>query len=37
MAADPLALRRDQAVGWCIFASYVLSLVACAALLARLA
>jgi hypothetical protein len=37
MAADPLALRRDQAVGWCIVASCMLGLAACAVLLVRIA
>jgi hypothetical protein len=32
--ADPLALRRDHAIGWCIIASCVLSIAACAVLLA---
>jgi hypothetical protein len=37
MAADPLALRRDQAVGWCIVGCCVLGLAACAVLLAGIA
>jgi hypothetical protein len=37
MAADPGALRRDQAVGWCIVACGLLGMFACALLLARIA
>jgi hypothetical protein len=36
VAADPNALSRDQAVGWCIVASCLLGTVACALLLVRI-
>jgi hypothetical protein len=37
IAADPSALRRDQAVGWCIVACGLLGMFACALVLARIA
>jgi len=37
LAADPLAARRDKAIGWCMVALRVLGGVAAALLLVRLA